>query len=75
MKSLAGVEDDDIDRITYRNAMRHFRFDPFAHRRREESTVGALRAGAADVDVTPRSTGQVRANRMTKATDLTRRRS
>jgi hypothetical protein len=75
MKSLTGVEDDEIDRITHRNAMRHFRFDPFTHRAREECTVGALRAGAADVDVTPRSTGRVRANRMTKATDLTGRRS
>jgi predicted TIM-barrel fold metal-dependent hydrolase len=75
MKSLAGVEDDEIDRITHRNAIRHFRFDPFAHRSREECTVGALRASAADVDVTPRSTGQVRANRMTRATDLTRPRS
>jgi len=73
MKSLADVGNDEIDRMTHRNAMRHFRFDPFAHRSREECTVGALRAGAADVDVTPRSTGRVRANRMTKATDLTRR--
>ena len=75
MKSLAGVTDDEIDRITHRNAMRHFRFEPFAHRSREDCTVGALRAGAADVDVSPRSSGQVRANRMTKATDLTRPRS
>jgi predicted TIM-barrel fold metal-dependent hydrolase len=75
MKSLVGVADDEIDRITHHNAMRHFRFDPFAHRPREECRVGALRAGAADVDVTPKSTGQVRANRMTRATDLIRPRS
>jgi hypothetical protein len=72
MKSLDGVADDEIDRITHRNAMRHFRFDPFAHRPREECTVRALRAGAADVDVTPRSSGQARATKMTKATDLIR---
>jgi hypothetical protein len=75
MKSLAGVGDDEIDQITHRNAMRHFRFDPFAHRPREQCTVGALRDGAADVDVTPKSSGHARAQRMTKATDLTRPRS
>jgi hypothetical protein len=72
MKSLDGVADDEIERVTHRNAMRHFRFDPFAHRPRAECTVGALRAGAADVDVTPRSKGQARAGRMTRATDLIR---
>ena len=40
--------------VTHRNAMRHFRFDPFAHRPKEQCTVGALRAQAVDVDVTPR---------------------
>jgi hypothetical protein len=29
--------------------MRVFDYDPFAHRSREQSTVGALRAGATDV--------------------------
>jgi predicted TIM-barrel fold metal-dependent hydrolase len=54
----AGVPDDEIEAITHRNAIRHFRFDPFAVRPREECTVGALRAGAADVDLTPRSVGK-----------------
>jgi predicted TIM-barrel fold metal-dependent hydrolase len=55
MKSLDGVPDDEIDQMTYRNAMRHFRFDPFAHRSPEDSTVGALRAeaAAAGVDTSP----------------------
>jgi hypothetical protein len=75
MKSLAGVEDDEIDQITHRNAMRHFRFDPFAERPREQCTVGALRSGAGDVDVTPKRSGRARSQRMTKATDLTRPRS
>jgi predicted TIM-barrel fold metal-dependent hydrolase len=59
MDSLGGVPDEEIDLITHRNAMRHFRFDPFAHRAREESTVGALRARAreAGVDTTPISAG------------------
>jgi predicted TIM-barrel fold metal-dependent hydrolase len=70
MKSFeaAGVPDDEIDAITHENAMRHFRFDPFAHRARAECTVGALRAGASDVNIAPRSVGK-RAQ-STGATDL-----
>jgi predicted TIM-barrel fold metal-dependent hydrolase len=65
----AGVRDDEIDKITHQNALRHFRFDPFSARPREECTVGALRAGATDVDTAPRSVGTKQA-KMTKATDL-----
>ncbi len=43
-KALDGVPDDEIDKITHLNAMRHFRFDPFSVRPRGECTVGALRA-------------------------------
>jgi predicted TIM-barrel fold metal-dependent hydrolase len=68
MKSLDGVPDDEIDRITHGNAARHFRFDPFAARAKEECTVGALRAQATDVDVTPKSAGKRPG--MTKASDL-----
>ena len=70
MKSFeaADVPDDEIDAITHLNALRHFRFDPFAHRPREECTVGALRARAADVDVAPRSVGK--RPQSTGATDL-----
>jgi predicted TIM-barrel fold metal-dependent hydrolase len=68
MKSLDGVPDDEIDKITHRNAARHFRFDPFAARAKEECTVGALRAQATDVDVTPKSAGKRPG--MTKASDL-----
>jgi len=50
MKSLDGVPDDDIDKMTHVNAIRDFHFDPFAHRPREQCTVGALRAEATDVD-------------------------
>jgi predicted TIM-barrel fold metal-dependent hydrolase len=70
-KSLDGVSDDDIDAITHRNAMRHYRYDPFARWPREQCTVGALRARAADVDVTPRARGGVApGQKKTKATDL-----
>jgi hypothetical protein len=57
MRYLQGVSDDEIDKITHLNAMRNFSFDPFAHLPREQCTVGALRALAADVDTTPVSHG------------------
>ena len=57
-KSLAGVPDDEINKITHENAMRFFRYDPFSVRPREQCTVGALRAEASDVDVRPRSSGK-----------------
>jgi hypothetical protein len=34
--------------------MRHYHFDPFAHRPRELCTAAALRAEATDVDVVTR---------------------
>jgi predicted TIM-barrel fold metal-dependent hydrolase len=76
MKSVdpALISDDQLGAITHRNAMRHFRFDPFAHRAKSTCSVGALRAEAGDVDVTPRSVGQ-RGPKMTMASDLTGRRS
>jgi predicted TIM-barrel fold metal-dependent hydrolase len=46
IKQLDGVTDDEINKITHGNAMRVFRFDPFANRPREKATVGALRAEA-----------------------------
>jgi hypothetical protein len=51
MKYLADVPDDEVNKITHLNAMREFRFDPFAVRPRETCTVGALRAEAGDVDL------------------------
>jgi predicted TIM-barrel fold metal-dependent hydrolase len=73
-KSVDGVSDADLNAMTHENAMRYFRFDPFAHRPREKCTVGALRAEATDVDVTPRSVGtRARGPKMTMATDLTQR--
>jgi predicted TIM-barrel fold metal-dependent hydrolase len=50
---VKGLRDDEINKITHQNAMRHFRYDPFAHIAREECTVGALRSKAAHVDLTP----------------------
>jgi hypothetical protein len=50
MKYLADVPDEEIDKITHLNAMRHFQYDPFSVRPREQCTVGSLRAEASDVD-------------------------
>ncbi|HMQ24642.1 MAG TPA: amidohydrolase family protein [Acidimicrobiales bacterium] len=57
-ESLSDLTRAEVDAITHRNAMRDFHYDPFAHRPREQCTVGALRAGAADVDVSPHSSGK-----------------
>jgi predicted TIM-barrel fold metal-dependent hydrolase len=71
----AGCDDETVNRITHANAMRLFRFDPFAHRPRERCTVGALRAeaAAAGVDVSERSAGR-RSEHKTGAMDLLRTR-
>ncbi len=48
VKQLAGVPDDEVDKMTHENAMRIFRYDPFARRPRDRATVGALRAEVSD---------------------------
>ena len=62
MKAAGHLSDDVINKVTHENAMRIFRFDPFAHRAREECTVGALRALATDVDVVTRSPRKKQSN-------------
>ena len=57
-KALTDIPDDEIDKMTHLNAMRVFQFDPFSVRAREQCTVGALRAEAADVDTSIRSLGR-----------------
>ena len=37
------VPDDEMNKMTYENAMRWYHFDPFTHIPREQATVGALR--------------------------------
>jgi predicted TIM-barrel fold metal-dependent hydrolase len=56
-ESLAGVPDEDVNKITWENAIREFRLDPFSHRPKEKCTVGALRAESPDVDVALKSHG------------------
>jgi predicted TIM-barrel fold metal-dependent hydrolase len=43
-KQLHGVPADEAAKITHENAMRIYRFDPFAHRPKEQCTASALRA-------------------------------
>jgi hypothetical protein len=58
-RSLKGVPDAEIDKITHLNVMKHFQYDPFRHIPREQATVRALRARARakGVDLTPRAGG------------------
>jgi predicted TIM-barrel fold metal-dependent hydrolase len=50
---LRDLPKSDVDKMTHTNAMRVFRYDPFATISREQCTVGALRAQAKHVDLTP----------------------
>jgi predicted TIM-barrel fold metal-dependent hydrolase len=43
------VSDEDINKMTHLNAMRVFNYDPFSVLKREDCTVGALRAQADGV--------------------------
>ena len=52
-RAFDGVPDADIHAITHENAIREFHVDPFAHIPKAECTVGALRAQATDVDLSP----------------------
>jgi predicted TIM-barrel fold metal-dependent hydrolase len=46
----AGLSDEDIEKVSWKNAARFCGYDPFAVIPKERATVGALRAQAADVD-------------------------
>lgn len=53
MRSLAGVPDDEIDKITHENALRFFHAGTLERAGgRARACVGALRAQARDVDLT-----------------------
>ncbi|WP_436792104.1 amidohydrolase family protein, partial [Yinghuangia sp. YIM S10712] len=51
----AGVPDEEINKMTFENAMRWYSFDPFKHIPREEATVGALRRQAEGHDISIQS--------------------
>ncbi|BBY59942.1 amidohydrolase family protein [Mycolicibacterium sarraceniae] len=45
------VPDDEINKMTYENAMRWYHWDPFTHIAKEQATIGALRKAAEGHDV------------------------
>src|SRR4029077_15238845 len=51
---FASLSDEQVNKITHENAMRHFSFEPFGIRPKERATVRALRAEAMDVDTVTR---------------------
>ena len=51
----AGLTDAEMNIITWENTARFFDLDPFSIIKKEQSSVGALRALATDVDTTVRS--------------------
>jgi predicted TIM-barrel fold metal-dependent hydrolase len=57
----AGLADEDIDKISWRNVARFCSYDPFAVIPKDQATVGALRALAADVDTSEVSRQEWRA--------------
>jgi predicted TIM-barrel fold metal-dependent hydrolase len=50
---------EQIDKVTFKNAARFFRYDPFTHHRRDELCVGALKAkaAAAKIGIAPIKSG------------------
>jgi hypothetical protein len=54
-RDMKDFPEEEIHKITHRNAMRFFAFDPFKVINPKDATVGALRAEARDVDVSPKS--------------------
>jgi hypothetical protein len=57
----AGLTDDEIDKITYKNVARFCSYDPFAVIPKEQATVGALRAQSPGVDISVVSRKEYRA--------------
>jgi predicted TIM-barrel fold metal-dependent hydrolase len=57
----AGMSDEDIEKVTWRNVARFCEYDPFAVIPKEQASVGALRAKASDVDTSTVSRREWRA--------------
>jgi predicted TIM-barrel fold metal-dependent hydrolase len=51
-KYLQGLPEEEIHKISHRNAMKAFSFDAFSHIAPDQATARALRAQATDVDTT-----------------------
>jgi hypothetical protein len=57
----AGMSDEDIEKVAWKNVARFCSYDPFAVIPKEQATVGALRALSPDVDTTVRPRSEWRA--------------
>jgi predicted TIM-barrel fold metal-dependent hydrolase len=66
------IPDTDFAKMGYQNACRWYSFDPFAHRSKERSTVGALRAEAVGHDVGVKTFDKGRFERSGKGVDMGR---
>jgi predicted TIM-barrel fold metal-dependent hydrolase len=60
-ENIGALDDEEIHKITHRNAMKAFSFDPFQYRSKDNATVAALRAEAVGVDTSIRSMGRRKA--------------
>jgi hypothetical protein len=69
---MAGVSDEDVNKITWENACRWYSFDPFAARSRQHATVGALRREAAGHDVSVKSFDKGRFVRSGKGIEISK---
>lgn len=58
--TAAGCSDKDIDMITHENVANFFSWDPFQFTPKEQTTVGALRSLAKDVDTSTTSKDEYR---------------
>lgn len=56
----AGLTDGEINKITWENTTRFFDLDPFSIIKKDQATVGALRAQATDVDTSTRTRAEWR---------------
>lgn len=50
-ESMKDVPVDEVNKMTHENAMKAYSFNPFEHLKKEDCTVGALRAKATHVDL------------------------
>jgi len=60
MRYLSSLPEEEIDKITHLNAMRHFQYDPFRHIPREEAKAGALRRRAEGWDISIQAKAHLR---------------
>ena len=69
-KSIQTLSEENINKVTHLNAMKHFSYDPFASIPKEQATVRALRERAIGHDIAIRSQGKRAAGGSNLAADL-----